>query len=274
MSRKQKAISYFIPAILGNWGKFMKSLMAFSEHSFADNQASKLGLTKGIPTIDILDLVPDMEETISSFSFLEGTSRVIDIAFIKSLARRFNSQCDYLEIGSWRGESLLNIAPLCKDIVSLSLSAEEMKSMGFDESVIAMDGYFVKNMPNIRRIGHNSLTFDFSSLGKKFDLIFVDGDHSYDAVKSDTKNAFKMLKNDNSIIVWHDCGMTYEDQRNEVIGAIVEGATIEQCKHIYRVSNSLCGIYIKGNFNTSYPPLVTEPTKIFEVSIKAQKLSR
>lgn len=274
MSRKQKAISFFIPAVLGNWGKFLKSLMAFSEHSYADSQAAKFGLTKGLPTIDILNLVPNLSETISSFSFLDGTSRVIDIALIKGLARRFNNQCEYLEIGSWRGESLLNIAPLCKDVVSLSLSAEEMREMGFDERFILVDGYFIKDTPNIRRIGHNSLTFDFSSLGKKFDLIFVDGDHTYDAVKSDTINAFKMLKDDNSIIVWHDCGTTYEDQRNEVIGAIMEGATAEQRKNIYRVSNSLCGVYIKGDFKTSYPPIITEPSKIFEVSIKAQTLNK
>jgi hypothetical protein len=41
MSRKQKAINYFLPAVFGNWGKFMKTLMGFSEQSYADNQALK-----------------------------------------------------------------------------------------------------------------------------------------------------------------------------------------------------------------------------------------
>jgi hypothetical protein len=274
MSRKQKAINYFLPAVFGNWGKFMKTLMGFSEQSYADNQALKFGLSKGLPTIDILDLVPDLNETVSSFSFLDGTSRVVDIALLKGLARRFNGQCDYMEIGSWRGESLVNISPLCREVVSVTLSKEEMKAMGFNPRMAMMDGYFLSSETNIRRIGHNSLTFDFNSLGKKFDLIFVDGDHTYDAVKSDTINAFKMLKDENSIIVFHDCGLTYEDQRNEVIGAIVEGATEEQRKHLYRVSNSLCGIYINGAQKTSYPEMVAEPNKTFEVTVKAKKFSR
>ena len=274
MSRKQKAISYFVPAVIGNWGKFLKSLMAFSEHSYADSVAAKEGVEKGLPTIDILDLVPNLDETVSSFSFLTGTSRVIDIALLKSMVKRFNGQCDYLEIGSWRGESLINVAPHCRQVVSLSLSVTEMREMGFSEGVIKLDGYLLGDQPNIKRIGHNSVTFDFNSLGQKFDVIFVDGDHAFDAVKSDTINAFKMLKDENSIIVWHDCGNHYEDMRNEVIGAVIEGATHEQRKHIYRVSNTLCGIYIKGNFKISYPSEPCIPTKVFDVSIKSQPLNK
>ncbi len=269
MSRKSKAISYFIPAVLGNWGKFLKSLMAFSEVSYADDQMKRLGFAKGLPTIDILDLLPGLNETITSFSFLEGTSRVIDIAILKGLAKRFNGECDYLEIGSWRGESLVNVAPLCRSVVSLSLSKKEMEEMGFDPRCIMVDGYFLNNEPNIKRIGHNSLTFDFNSLNQKFDLIFVDGDHSYDAVKSDTINAFKMLKNEKSIIVFHDCGISYEDQRNEVIGAIMDGASPEQRKHIYRVSNSLCGVYIHESVKSAYATYIAEPNKTFEVTLKA-----
>jgi hypothetical protein len=274
MSRKQKAVSYFIPAMLGNWGKFMKNLMAFSESRYADSVVAKNGFSDGLSTIDLLDLVPDFNETVSSFTFLDGTSRVTDIALLKSLAKKFNNECEYLEIGSWRGESLLNVAPLCKNAVSLSLSKEEMKEFGFDERFIKMDGYFIKQLPNLKVIGHNSLTFDFSSLGKKFDLIFVDGDHSFEGVMSDTQNAFKLLKNENSIIVWHDFGESYEHMRNEVIGGVLEGAPAEAKKHIYRVSNTLCGIYIKGSFNTSRPGSMTEPNKTFDVSIKAQRIKK
>lgn len=49
----------------------------------------------------------------------------------------------------------------------------------------------------------NSLTFDFSPWRNSIDLMLIDGDHSYDGVKSDTGNAFKMLSSAGCIL-WHD----------------------------------------------------------------------
>jgi hypothetical protein len=273
MSRKQKAIQYFIPAVLGHWGKFMKHLMAFSEMRYADDVVAKMGFENSLPSVDLLDLAPNLQEELTSMTFLDMTSRVIDMVFMKAMARRFNGLCDYLEIGSWRGESLINMASVCKSVVSVTLSREEMREMKMDARMIELEGFFLKPEMNIKRIGHNSMTFDFSSLNQKFDLIFVDGGHDFESVKSDTINAFKLLKDENSIIIWHDCGYSYEDKRNEVIAAILTGANAEQQKHIYRVSNTLCGIYINGKFETSFTGTITAPNKVFEVSIKGKKLA-
>ncbi|MCB9748174.1 MAG: class I SAM-dependent methyltransferase [Candidatus Omnitrophica bacterium] len=49
----------------------------------------------------------------------------------------------------------------------------------------------------------NSRDFDFSPYFGKIDLVFIDGNHSYDYVKSDTENAFKLLS-DKGVIIWHD----------------------------------------------------------------------
>ncbi len=49
----------------------------------------------------------------------------------------------------------------------------------------------------------DSMHFDFSSYHGEIDMIFIDGSHAYDYVKSDTENAFKMLSK-NGIIIWHD----------------------------------------------------------------------
>jgi hypothetical protein len=45
------------------------------------------------------------------------------------------------------------------------------------------------------------MLLNFSGLGR-FDLVFIDGDHSYPYVVSDTRNAFKVLRDDNPMIVW------------------------------------------------------------------------
>ena len=55
----------------------------------------------------------------------------------------------------------------------------------------------------IEVIFQNSLDFDETQYTNFFDLIFIDGGHTYSVVKNDTQKAFKMI-NKNGIILWHD----------------------------------------------------------------------
>lgn len=271
MNRKTKYALLFPGIALRNFSALLKNLLNFAEVSFAKQKVAEMGFGEGLPTIAINQISENLQEEIKRFTFLDGTSRVIDIALLKVLAKKF-TDCDYLEIGSWRGESILNVAPLCKECYSVSLSKEEMKDLNFSNEAIALDAFLIKDIPNLKRIAHNSLTFDFSTLNKKFDLIFVDGDHTYEGVMSDTQNVFKLLKNENSIIVWHDCGYFYEDQRWDVIAGILGGATEAQRKNIYRVSNSMCGIYMQGNYKTQQRIMPHKPEHIYDVAIRQGSL--
>src|SRR5436189_6248760 len=69
----------------------------------------KYNLPKGLPVIDIVDLLGGMNEKISPFSFLEGTSSPMDLALLKGMAKKFPAGA-YFEIGTWRGESAVNMA--------------------------------------------------------------------------------------------------------------------------------------------------------------------
>ena len=224
-----------------------------------------------LPTIDLLDLIPDLHETTNDYSFLNDTSLITDILMLKALARRFE-QCSYLEIGSLRGESLAAVADVANNCTSITLSDEEMRAFNFDEGYIKVHGLFSKNKPNITTYRHNSQTFDFDTLNKKYDLIFVDGDHSYEGVLQDTKNVFKLLKDENSIIVWHDYGFNVETVRHEILCAILDGAPHEYRQDLYHVSNTMCAIFIKGKFETTFINKVNYPNKVFQVEVKAKKL--
>lgn len=136
----------------------------------------RFGFPEGLPTVDLLSILPGFCETVEPYSYLEGTSRTIDLALLKALARR--KDCRYLEIGTWRGESLANVASVAPHCVSVSLSAREMRQMGLSDAFIENHSVFCRDVSNITVIPHNSQTLDFSKLGK-FDLMFVDGDHSY-----------------------------------------------------------------------------------------------
>lgn len=225
-----------------------------------------------LPTVDLLDLFPNFQESIDFYTYLEGTSLVIDIMLLKAFAKKF-PQCAYLEIGSWRGESIANIHSVTKDCTSITLSAAEMKSMGIPDSFIAVHGIFSKNLAGLRTIEHNSMTFDFSTLNKKFDLIFVDGDHTYEGVLNDTKNVLKLRKDASSIIVWHDYGITPERVRHSVAAAILDGVPREMHKNLYHVSNTLCAVYIENlNLPTKDIRFPSVPNKAFSLTLQGNRI--
>jgi hypothetical protein len=228
----------------------------------------RYNLPNGIPTIDLLDLVPSFKETVEPYSYLTETSPPIDIAFLKAMARKFKNCC-YLEIGAWRGESLANVAEVAKECVSISLSDEELKQWGHPNKYIQLQRFYSKGLKNVLHINHNSLTFDYSKLNKKFDMIFVDGDHRYNSVKIDTQNVFPLLKDENSVIIWHDCGPDTEDIKWSVLAGILDGCPLEKRKNLYRVSNTMCAIYTSKKIKHELLGFPQTPNKDFKIQISA-----
>lgn len=224
-----------------------------------------------LPTIDLLDLFPNLNEEINHYSYLSGTSLVTDMLLLKGLARRFD-HCAYLEIGSWRGESLANVGDVTKDLTSITLSPEEMIAYGLGEGFVKVHGIFSKQLP-ITKIEHDSHTLDFSTLNKKFDLIFVDGDHSYAGVLNDTKKVFPLRKNESSVIVWHDYCFDTENVRFSTLKAILDGIPADKHRNLYHVSNTMCAVYIENaNFKTTQTKFPSYPNKNFSLQIKAKNL--
>ena len=267
MTKKEKLILLLkYPFRIINYG-----LQNFKEELFQKTVAAKYGIER-LPTVDLLELFPDLQEDLKIYSFLEGTSLITDIILLKALARTFQ-KCSFLEIGSWRGESISNIAEVAEKCTSITLSEKEMKDMGFDKSFVDAHGFFSKNLKNIKVIKHNSQTYDFSVLNEKFDLIFIDGNHTFEGVFSDTKNVFNLRKNKESIIVWHDYGYTTERVRPSVLAAILKGIPKEKHKNLYHVSNTICAIYIEDKvFNTYITKYPSYPNKLFTIDLRAKKI--
>lgn len=229
----------------------------------------KYHLEKGLKTVDITELLPNFDVTIEPYAALDGGSTPIDLALLKGLAAA-KTNCDYFEIGTWRGESVSNVASVAKNCVTLNLPDELLLQMGLDKKYVDMHRFYSKNLKNVTHLQGNSLTYDYKSLNQKFDLIFIDGDHHYESVKNDTQNAFPLLKDENSIIVWHDYGNNPGDIRWDVLRGILDGTPSDKIKDLYRVSNTLCAIYYKGVKNAEYITDNSTPKKHFSITVKAK----
>jgi len=268
---KLAKFAQIIGTVAGNPKALGRILLDPEEHAFRQRMARVYNLGLGLPTIDLLDVVPRLNETIRPYSFMTGASRTVDLALLKALARVV-PHCRYLEIGTLRGESLVNVAEIAEECVSISLSNQDMLGMGWSENYLKNNGFFISDQPNLKCIGHDSSTFDFSTLGK-FDLVFVDGDHSYEGIKADTKNAFSVLRDENSVIVWHDYGFEYERPRWSAMAGILDGAPENERSRIYHVSNTLCAVYLRAMYRTSFVVHPAVPNKVFTVHIVAEKLA-
>lgn len=104
---------------------------------------------------------------------------------------------EILETGTRYGRSTMNLAKFCPEggrVVSIDIDQTNAR-----KTLERMPDYIKKK---VTLIEHDTNTLDFTTLGK-FDMVFIDGDHSADGVISDTLNAVKVLK-PGGVIFWHD----------------------------------------------------------------------
>jgi predicted O-methyltransferase YrrM len=214
-------------------------------------------------------IAPNEKVTVEPYAFLGGSCLATDMALLQQLCKR-NKVEDYLEIGTWRGESVANVAPYVKNCFTLNLPDEMMKSMGLDPDYINMHRHFSEGIPNITHLFGHSQSFDFGKLNKKFDLIFIDGDHHADAVQKDTITALTLMKSERSILVWHDASIDPETPRFEVLEGIYRAVPKENHKHIYLVSNSLCAIYYPFGIESTIPKANKTSEHYFSVDLSVK----
>jgi len=70
-----------------------------------------------------------------------------------------------------------------------------------------------KDMSNVRVIKSNSITFLQNQHDNTYDIIYIDGDHSYNGVKNDLINAYSKIKN-GGYIMGHDYEMNMNKAKN------------------------------------------------------------
>ena len=236
--------------------------------------AEKYSMGDGFQQIAFDQLHRESETRIAPVTFLDGGSLPTDLALLRCLAGWFDN-CSYFEIGTWRGESVANAAAVAAECTTLNLSPEEMKERGLSSRYIDVHGHFSRGLDNVTQLYGNTRSFDFKGLGRKFDLIFIDGDHHYDYVRNDTEQVIAHLVHEKSIIVWHDYAYNPELLRFEVMAAILDGTPGRMRAHLYHIGHTKCAVYIGPEWNKKFPtgsfvnPVI--PEQYFELVMKNRR---
>jgi predicted O-methyltransferase YrrM len=196
------------------------------------------------------DFLLQTDETyhLQDVGFLLQGSLVLDYVFLQGLAKKFEVET-YLEIGSFMGESIAAVAEISDNCYSVSLPDETLRNAF--KKLYKKDNfsrYFSRKNKKIVHHEADSKIFDFHSIPGPFQLVFIDGDHTYDGVVSDTKKIFEIINPDDTIVVWHDFKYYSRKYRDSIVKAVFDTLPITYHHQIFAVDTNVCGIYIPEKY--------------------------
>ena len=224
----------------------------------AFDEYSALARTR-ISTVKLCEVFPaELERgriVLENFLGQWGNVTVEEVCKICLIARYLRPKAVF-EFGTFNGSTTLQMAMNAPEdcrVYTLDLPPGEGESTTFhlseiDRFVAAKKGgfqlhvgHYFRGTPYESRIAQlwgDSARFDFSPYRGKTDLIFIDGAHSYEYVKSDSQNAFAMLAGQ-GVILWHNF--------SEVLWPGVLRYLCELSEHqkVYHLRNTHLAVYYR-----------------------------
>jgi len=208
---------------------------------------------------------------LETFSFLDDTSTVLDLLLLRGLMHR-RPGSRYFEIGTFRGESALAVADDASEVVTLSLSDDDLLALGADKSFVAAHRIFSNGNPKIRHIFGDSRTFDVTPFIDWADVLFIDGDHAREAVESDTRRFLPTLRRGTGVAVWHDAFLSPLRPRWEVLAGIAAALDGDQRKALVHVANTLALALLPSGEHLQTVERSYVPQTVFSVSVSARPM--
>ena len=171
-----------------------------------------------IKTVHLSDLISKkIELRLSDFAQRDGNVSMDEILAISALVRSYAPKI-LLELGTFDGNTALQMALNAPDqavVHTLDLPSAPMRTK---EPISKADLRYVLDEQKKHRkylgtsveskvVQHfgDSTNFDFNIFTEKgpVDFVFIDAGHTYECVKSDTRNALQILS-PKGVILWHD----------------------------------------------------------------------
>lgn len=192
---------------------------------------------------------------LDNVSFRSGGSGALDYAFLKCIMQYFKLE-NYLEIGTYIGESINNVSSVSKRCYSISVPPEHPASM--KNFCVA---YGIKDFSNrllypdnIIQYLADSKEFDFNKIEDRIDLYFIDGDHSMSGIEKDTQKVFAH-KSEDSFVVWHDVKEEGHSICDTTVSAVFQAIGDKGMENFYIVDANRCGIYVPSKYRSFFDKL-------------------
>ena len=183
----------------------------------------------------------------------QGSLSTIEAIILIKLMRIVNAAYIF-EFGTYRGLTtrilLENLPPHDVDgerIFTLDLPAiDGINFQGSDLEVAKQSINFQRkylsssNKKDVKQILQDCLTLDESLYSNKFQLIFIDGNHEVNYVRSDTEKSFVMLSDSPSCIAWHDYGNPEFPELTNYIDGLAKNIDI------FHIEGTMLAFHLKG----------------------------
>lgn len=158
------------------------------------------------------------------FTHLTKIERLV----LYKLALSSPNKCTIVEIGSYLGGSSTFLALAAKRKQGMLYCVDTWKNEGMSEGQRDTFDEFLKNIEPLRdyiRILRGNSVDVANTFNENIDLLFIDGDHSYEAVKADMEYWLPKVKN-HGIVIFHDIG--WAEGVIRVVNEIIKPIQIEE----------------------------------------------
>lgn len=185
---------------------------------------------------EIFDGISEISLPLSVSNEASHHENHMDMMFVVAAAKYRNARRVF-EFGTYMGRTTVGLAAISPEVQVNTLNLPPSDDPRYGPYI----GRMIAASPHKDRINQiyaDSRNFDTEPYAAKMDYIFIDADHSYEAVKNDTEKAFEMLS-PGGMVIWHD----YAPKSPGVYGYLKE---LSIQRPLFRIKNTCLVLYIDG----------------------------